>query len=83
MDLLLRLITCVEGTENKQNILTWLNEERLIQRVLLLLAPPAGVDAGGGGEGGEVVKEVEPRACLAEEHDNAGQLLVEIVRVSR
>ena len=81
MDLLLRLITCVEGTENKQNILTWLNEERLIQRVLHLLAPPAGVDAGGGG--GEVVKEVEPRACLAEEHDNAGQLLVEIVRVSR
>merc|ERR1719234_1805618 len=48
MDLLLRLITCVEGTENKQNILTWLNEEQLIQRVVALLAPPAVVDGGGG-----------------------------------
>jgi len=47
MDLLLRLITCVEGTENKQNILTWLNDERLIPRVVALLSPPAAPDGGG------------------------------------
>lgn len=28
----------MEGNENKQNILTWLNEEKLIQRVLSLLS---------------------------------------------
>jgi len=83
MDLLLRLITCVEGTENKQNILTWLNDERLIQRVLALLAPPeVPPGEGGGGKSGdsEVVK-LAP--VLGEQHDNAGQLLVEIIRVSR
>jgi len=62
MDLLLRLITCVEGMENKINILSWLNEEKLIQRVLSLFSP----DGGG-----------------SEQHDNAGQLLVEIIRSCR
>eukprot|EP00090_Calanus_glacialis_P000849 TRINITY_DN1059_c0_g1_i2.p1 TRINITY_DN1059_c0_g1~~TRINITY_DN1059_c0_g1_i2.p1 ORF type:complete len:1001 (-),score=360.21 TRINITY_DN1059_c0_g1_i2:284-3286(-) len=90
MDLLLRLITCVEGTENKQNILTWLNDERLIQRVLALLAPPEVPPGdGGGGEGGEgeaaaaVVQHPQPEPVVGEQHDNAGQLLVEIIRVSR
>merc|ERR1719410_2139251 len=69
MDLLLRLITCVDGTENKQNILTWLNEEKLIERVLSLFSPD-----GGGPEAGS--------SCVSgpEQHDNAGQLLVEIIR---
>jgi len=91
MDLLLRLITCVEGTENKQNILTWLNDERLIQRVLALLAPPEVPPGdGGGGEGaGDVgdtnvdVPVIPPEPVVGEQHDNAGQLLVEIIRVSR
>merc|ERR1719400_1573433 len=103
MDLLLRLITCVEGTENKQNILTWLNEEQLIQKVVSLLAPPAVVDGGGESmeEGeekessaGEAVEESSAEASEespplavfyppSEAHDNAGQLLVEIIRVSR
>lgn len=93
MDLLLRLITCVEGTENKQNILTWLNEEQLIQRVVALLAPPAIVDGGGGSKGeleekeGEATSDSPPPPPVvysaSEAHDNAGQLLVEIIRVSR
>merc|ERR1719500_2044810 len=95
MDLLLRLITCVEGTENKQNILTWLNEEQLIQRVVALLAPPAIVDGGGGNEAeveekeeGEATSDSPPTPppvvySALEAHDNAGQLLVEIIRVSR
>ena len=111
MDLLLRLITCVEGTENKQNILTvnksllafspnschvqWLNEEQLIQRVVALLAPPAIVDGGGGNkaeveekEEGEATSDSPPTPppvvySALEAHDNAGQLLVEIIRVSR
>lgn len=70
MDLLLRLITYVEGNENKQNILTWLNEEKLIQRVLSLFSPD-----GGGSELGS--------GCRLEQHDNAGQLLVEIIRSCR
>lgn len=76
MDLLLRLITCVEGTEMRQNILGWLNSERLIERVIGLLGPcDGGGEAGGGGD---------PRdPNLQDKHDNAGQLLVEIVRVSR
>ena len=111
MDLLLRLITCVEGTENKQNILTvnksllafspnschvqWLNEEQLIQRVVALLAPPAIVDGGGGNkaeveekEEGEATSDSPPTPppvvySALEAHDNSGQLLVEIIRVSR
>jgi len=82
MDLLLRLITCVEGTENKQNILTWLNDERLIQRVLALLAPPE-VPPGEGGGGGENEAVSVTRSLVGEQHDNAGQLLVEIIRASR
>jgi len=79
MDLLLRLITCVEGTDNKQNILTWLNDERLIQRVLGLLTPSGFGEGGGGGNNGD--SQVSHLA--GEEHDNAGQLMVEIIRLSR
>ena len=75
----------------------WLNEEQLIQRVVALLAPPAIVDGGGGDKAGMEEKEGEastsdspspplPPAVVysaSEAHDNAGQLLVEIIRVSR
>lgn len=74
MDLLLRLITCVDGTENKQNILTWLNEEKLIERVLSLFAPP---------DGGGIEEDSETAFKVGEQHDNAGQLLVEIIRSCR
>ena len=74
--------------------LQWLNEEQLIQRVVALLAPPAVVDGGGGvkseeeeGENeGEGASEPTPAPVVystSEAHDNAGQLLVEIIRVSR
>ena len=74
--------------------LQWLNEEQLIQRVVALLAPPAVVDGGGGvkseeekGENeGEAASEPTPAPVVysaSEAHDNAGQLLVEIIRVSR
>ena len=70
----------------------------MIQRVVALLAPPAIVDGGGGGDkAGMEEKEGEastsdspspppPPAVVysaSEAHDNAGQLLVEIIRVSR
>ena len=74
----------------------WLNEEQLIQRVVALLAPPAIVDGGGGDKAG-MEKEGEASTSdspspppspavvysASEAHDNAGQLLVEIIRVSR
>jgi len=74
MDLLLRLITCVDGTENKQNILTWLNDEKLIERVVSLFAPP---------EGGGIEEDTDTAFKVGEQHDNAGQLLVEIIRSCR
>ena len=66
----------------------WLNEEQLIQRVVALLAPPAIVDSGGGGGDAEEKEGEESPApavvySASEAHDNAGQLLVEIIRVSR
>ncbi|XP_073508681.1 serine/threonine-protein phosphatase 6 regulatory subunit 2 isoform X2 [Phyllobates terribilis] len=37
MDLLLRLISCVEPAPLRQEVLNWLNEERLIQRLIGLI----------------------------------------------
>ncbi|XP_075064596.1 serine/threonine-protein phosphatase 6 regulatory subunit 2 isoform X1 [Mixophyes fleayi] len=37
MDLLLRLISCVEPATLRQDVLNWLNEERLIQRLIDLI----------------------------------------------
>lgn len=58
--------------------------------MLALLAPPEVPPGdGGGGEGGEgeaaaaVVQHPQPEPVVGEQHDNAGQLLVEIIRVSR
>uniref|UniRef100_A0A671KF83 Serine/threonine-protein phosphatase 6 regulatory subunit 2-like n=1 Tax=Sinocyclocheilus anshuiensis TaxID=1608454 RepID=A0A671KF83_9TELE len=39
MDLVLRLISSVEPTCLRQEVLTWLNEERLIQRLIELIHP--------------------------------------------
>jgi hypothetical protein len=38
MDLLLRLITCVDGTEMKQGVLEWLNDEKLIENIIQLFS---------------------------------------------
>ncbi|XP_060779146.1 serine/threonine-protein phosphatase 6 regulatory subunit 2 isoform X2 [Neoarius graeffei] len=39
MDLLLRLISCVEPVQLRHDILTWLDEEKLIQRLMELIQP--------------------------------------------
>lgn len=39
MDLVLRLISSVEPVSFRQEVLTWLNEERLIQRLIALIGP--------------------------------------------
>ncbi|XP_013417752.1 serine/threonine-protein phosphatase 6 regulatory subunit 3 isoform X2 [Lingula anatina] len=39
MDLLLRLITCVEIAETRNAILNWLNEEKLIQKLVAMIDP--------------------------------------------
>ncbi|XP_012222165.1 serine/threonine-protein phosphatase 6 regulatory subunit 3 isoform X2 [Linepithema humile] len=39
MDLVLKLVTQVEGSEMRQNILNWLDSQHLVQRLVKLLAP--------------------------------------------
>ncbi|XP_053113220.1 serine/threonine-protein phosphatase 6 regulatory subunit 2 isoform X2 [Hemicordylus capensis] len=39
MDLLLRLISCVEPAQLRQEVLNWLNEAKIIQRLLDLICP--------------------------------------------
>ncbi|XP_069048298.1 serine/threonine-protein phosphatase 6 regulatory subunit 2a isoform X1 [Lepisosteus oculatus] len=41
MDLLLRLISCVEPAPLRQDVLNWLNEEKLIQRLIELICTGA------------------------------------------
>ncbi|XP_051166399.1 serine/threonine-protein phosphatase 6 regulatory subunit 3 isoform X2 [Leptopilina boulardi] len=42
MDLLLKLVTQVEGSDMRQNILTWLDDQELVQRLIGLLSPELG-----------------------------------------
>ncbi|XP_069480212.1 serine/threonine-protein phosphatase 6 regulatory subunit 3 isoform X3 [Ambystoma mexicanum] len=39
MDLLLRLLTCIEPPQLRQDVLSWLNEERIIQRLVEIVTP--------------------------------------------
>ncbi|XP_012286736.1 serine/threonine-protein phosphatase 6 regulatory subunit 3 isoform X2 [Orussus abietinus] len=39
MDLILKLVTQVEGSEMRQNTLNWLNSQELVQRLVKLLSP--------------------------------------------
>ncbi|XP_025163428.1 serine/threonine-protein phosphatase 6 regulatory subunit 3 isoform X1 [Harpegnathos saltator] len=39
MDLVLKLVTQVEGSDMRQNILNWLDSQHLVQRLVKLLAP--------------------------------------------
>lgn len=46
MDLLLRLVSCVEPVALRQEVLLWLNEEKIIQRLVELIHPRQDEDAG-------------------------------------
>jgi len=104
MDLLLRLITCVDGATNKQTVLDWLNETMLIEKVVDLFseAQPLKETESMEVEGEKKGEEEEPVSVETDEvpaqpkektledllnegdtHDNAGHLLVEIIRGSR
>ncbi|NXN46712.1 PP6R3 phosphatase, partial [Rhinoptilus africanus] len=39
MDFLLRLLTCIEPPQPRQEVLNWLNEERIIQRLVEIVHP--------------------------------------------
>lgn len=39
MDLLLRLLTCIEPPQPRQEVLNWLNEEKIIQRLVEIVHP--------------------------------------------
>uniref|UniRef100_A0A3Q3J516 Protein phosphatase 6, regulatory subunit 3 n=1 Tax=Monopterus albus TaxID=43700 RepID=A0A3Q3J516_MONAL len=39
MDLLLRLLTCIEPQQLRQDVLNWLNEEKVIQRLVDMVQP--------------------------------------------
>ncbi|XP_019344420.2 serine/threonine-protein phosphatase 6 regulatory subunit 1 isoform X2 [Alligator mississippiensis] len=39
MDLLLRLLTCVEQPQLRQDVFTWLNEEKIVQRLIEMIHP--------------------------------------------
>ncbi|XP_077280575.1 phosphatase 6 regulatory subunit 1-like protein fmt isoform X2 [Temnothorax americanus] len=43
MDLVLKLVTQVEGSDMRQNILNWLDSQHLVQRLVKLLAPTSEV----------------------------------------
>uniref|UniRef100_A0A4W3JCV0 Protein phosphatase 6, regulatory subunit 3 n=1 Tax=Callorhinchus milii TaxID=7868 RepID=A0A4W3JCV0_CALMI len=39
MDLLLRLLTCIESPQLRQDVLNWLNEEKIIQKLIEMVHP--------------------------------------------
>ncbi|XP_030588390.1 serine/threonine-protein phosphatase 6 regulatory subunit 3 isoform X4 [Archocentrus centrarchus] len=39
MDLLLRMLTCIEPQQLRQDVLNWLNEEKVIQRLVEMIQP--------------------------------------------
>ncbi|XP_010779606.1 serine/threonine-protein phosphatase 6 regulatory subunit 3-B-like [Notothenia coriiceps] len=39
MDLLLRMLTCIEPQQLRQDVLNWLNEEKVIQRLVDMVQP--------------------------------------------
>ncbi|XP_069494295.1 serine/threonine-protein phosphatase 6 regulatory subunit 1 isoform X2 [Ambystoma mexicanum] len=39
MDLLLRLLTCVEHAQLRQDVFNWLNEEKIVQRLIEMIHP--------------------------------------------
>ncbi|PWA24276.1 hypothetical protein CCH79_00019949, partial [Gambusia affinis] len=70
MDLLLRLISCVEPAPLRQDVLHWLNEEKLVQRLIELIH--TGND-----------EEVCHLSWTYSRQSNASQTLCDIIRLSR
>uniref|UniRef100_A0A673MCH8 Serine/threonine-protein phosphatase 6 regulatory subunit 2-like n=1 Tax=Sinocyclocheilus rhinocerous TaxID=307959 RepID=A0A673MCH8_9TELE len=68
MDLLLRLISCVEPAPLRMEVLNWLNEERLIQRLTELM---------------HTGRDEEVQNIPHSRQSNASQTLCDIIRLSR
>ncbi|XP_030282135.1 serine/threonine-protein phosphatase 6 regulatory subunit 2 isoform X2 [Sparus aurata] len=68
MDVLLRLISCVEPPPLRLETLTWLNEEKLAQRLVELIHPE---------------RDEEACVFLSQRQSNASQTLCDIIRLSR
>ncbi|XP_019524110.1 PREDICTED: serine/threonine-protein phosphatase 6 regulatory subunit 2 isoform X3 [Hipposideros armiger] len=90
MDLLLRLVSCVEPAGLRQEVLHWLNEEKIIQRLVELIHPSEDEDRQsnasqtlcdiirlGREQGGQLQETAEPDPLLAvlESQDCVEQLL--------
>ncbi|XP_036286011.1 serine/threonine-protein phosphatase 6 regulatory subunit 2 isoform X2 [Pipistrellus kuhlii] len=90
MDLLLRLVSCVEPAGLRQEVLQWLSEERVIQRLVELIHPREDEDRQsnasqtlcdivrlGREQGGQLPEALEPDPLLAvlESQDCVEQLL--------
>ncbi|XP_053775825.1 serine/threonine-protein phosphatase 6 regulatory subunit 2 isoform X3 [Desmodus rotundus] len=90
MDLLLRLVSCVEPAGLRQEVLRWLNEEKIIQRLVELIHPGEDEDRQsnasqtlcdivrlGREQGGQLPEAPEPDPLLAvlESQDCVEQLL--------
>lgn len=90
MDLLLRLVSCVEPATLRQGVLHWLNEERIIQRLVGLIHPSQDEDTQsnasqtlcdiirlGREQGGQLPEAPEPDPLLTvlESQDCVEQLL--------
>nr|XP_031529471.1 serine/threonine-protein phosphatase 6 regulatory subunit 2 isoform X5 [Vicugna pacos] len=96
MDLLLRLVSCVEPAGLRQEVLHWLNEEQVIQRLVELVHPsqdedwlvPACTHPQGGSSGGNPLwqKHAGWLRCHCgecERQSNASQTLCDIIRLGR
>ncbi|XP_054399880.2 serine/threonine-protein phosphatase 6 regulatory subunit 2 isoform X16 [Pongo abelii] len=87
MDLLLRLVSCVEPAGLRQEVLHWLNEEKVIQRLVELIHPSQDEDVS------VLLTELRAsaQACAARSptaagqgrQSNASQTLCDIVRLGR
>ncbi|XP_032348503.1 serine/threonine-protein phosphatase 6 regulatory subunit 2 isoform X4 [Camelus ferus] len=96
MDLLLRLVSCVEPAGLRQEVLHWLSEEQVIQRLVELVHPsqdedwlvPACTHPQGGSSGGDPLwqKRAGWLRCHCgecERQSNASQTLCDIIRLGR
>ncbi|XP_006521468.1 serine/threonine-protein phosphatase 6 regulatory subunit 2 isoform X4 [Mus musculus] len=89
MDLLLRLVSCVEPVGLRQEVLHWLNEEKIIQRIVALIHPHQDEDVS--------AMLTEPTflhghthpgswktcCCVKGRQSNASQALCDIIRLGR
>ncbi|GAB1299724.1 Serine/threonine-protein phosphatase 6 regulatory subunit 2 [Apodemus speciosus] len=92
MDLLLRLLSCVEPVALRQEVLHWLNEEKIIQRLVELIHPHQDEDwvslCSPGWPGTHSVDQAglelrNPPASASQRQSNASQALCDIIRLGR